>query len=83
MTASVTLIPMVITFRTDDEVDRALAELAGDQERSQVIRAAILTVWRLQRREALRAQARTVADDPADRAEARAVLADMERFRAR
>jgi predicted transcriptional regulator len=72
-----------ITFRADDDVDRALAELAsGDRDRSQVIREAILAAWRARRADQLRAEAETVAADPDDRAEARAVLADMESLRA-
>jgi predicted transcriptional regulator len=72
-----------ITFRADEEVDRALAELtSGDRDRSQVIREAILAAWRAQREEELRAEARAAADDPDDVAEARAVLADMDSLRA-
>jgi predicted transcriptional regulator len=72
-----------ITFRTDDEVDRALTELSsGDRDRSQVIRDAIIAAWRRQHDEQLRAEAEAVAADPDDRAEARAVLADMESLRA-
>jgi predicted transcriptional regulator len=72
-----------ITFRADDEVDRALAELAtGDRDRSQVIRDAILAAWRTRREEQLRAEAEAVAADPDDVAEARAVLGDMEALRA-
>jgi predicted transcriptional regulator len=68
-----------ITFRADDEVDRALAELSAEnRDRSQVIRDAILAAWRLRRREQLRAEAEAVASDPDDRA----VLADMESLRA-
>jgi predicted transcriptional regulator len=73
----------VITFRADDEVDHALAELtSGERDRSQVIREAILAAWRARRDEQLRAEAEAVAADPDDRAEARAVLADMESSRA-
>ncbi|HEY0530207.1 MAG TPA: hypothetical protein VGD29_01250 [Actinoplanes sp.] len=72
-----------ITFRADDEVDRALADLtSADRDRSQVIREAILAAWRLRRAERLRAEAEAVAADPDDVAEARAVLADMEDLRA-
>jgi predicted transcriptional regulator len=72
-----------ITFRADDEVDQALADLtSGDRDRSQVIRDAILTLWRARRAEQLRAEAEAVATDPDDRAEAKAVLADMESLRA-
>jgi predicted transcriptional regulator len=72
-----------ITFRADDDVDRALAELtSGDRDRSQVIREAILAAWRARRAEQLRAEAEAVASDPDDVAEAHAVLADMESLRA-
>ena len=72
-----------ITFRADDEVDRALAELSSTgRDRSQVIREAILAAWRVRHEEQLRAEAGAVAADEADRAEARAVLADMESLRA-
>jgi predicted transcriptional regulator len=72
-----------ITFRTDDEVDRALAELStAGRDRSQVIRDAILASWRRQRDEQLRAEAEALAADADDRAEAKAVLAEMETLRA-
>jgi predicted transcriptional regulator len=72
-----------ITFRTDDEVDRALAEMStGGRDRSQVIREAILAAWRRQRDDELRAEAEALAADPEDRAEARAVLTEMESLRA-
>ena len=73
----------VITFRTDDEVDRALSDLAaGDRDRSQVIREAILAAWHARRDERLRAEALALAADADDRNEARAVLNDMESLRA-
>jgi predicted transcriptional regulator len=73
----------VITFRADDEVDRALAELtSAERDRSQVIREAILAAWRRRRAEQLRTEAEALAADADDRAEARAVLADMESLRA-
>jgi predicted transcriptional regulator len=73
----------VITFRTDDEVDTALAELTGGvRDRSQVIREAILAAWRARRDEELRAEAEAIAADDADRSEARSVLRDMESLRA-
>lgn len=72
-----------ITFRADEDVDRALAELATDgRDRSQAIRDAILAAWRRQRDDQIRAEAESVAADAADRSEARAVLADMESLRA-
>jgi predicted transcriptional regulator len=72
-----------ITFRADDEVNRALADLtSGDRDRSQVIREAILAAWRSRHQERLRSEAESLAADTDDRAEARAVLADMEVLRA-
>ena len=72
-----------ITFRTDDEVDRAIADLsAGDGDRSQVIRDAILMAWRVRQDDILRAEARALAADEADVAEARAVLNEMSDLRA-
>jgi predicted transcriptional regulator len=72
-----------ITFRADDDVERALADLvSAERDRSQVIREAILTTWRLRQADQLRAEAQAVAADPDDVAEARAVLADMEDLRA-
>jgi predicted transcriptional regulator len=72
-----------ITFRADDDVERALADLVdGDRDRSQVIRDAILAAWRTRRAERLRAEAEALAADPDDVAEARAVLSDMESLRA-
>jgi predicted transcriptional regulator len=72
-----------ITFRADDDVDRALADLTeGDRDRSQVIRDAILAEWRRRQAERLRAEAEALAADPEDCAEARAVLTDMESVRA-
>lgn len=73
-----------VTFRTDDEVDLALRELAsGDVDRSTVIREAILSAWQQRRDKALRDEALAVANDPADRAEAQAILEEMESLRAR
>jgi predicted transcriptional regulator len=72
-----------ITFRTDKDIDRALADLGSNgQDRSQVIREAIMTAWRERHAERLRAEAEALAADPDDRKEARAVLADMESLRA-
>jgi predicted transcriptional regulator len=72
-----------ITFRSDEDVDRALAGLtSGDRDRSQVIREAILEAWRIRQADRLRAEAEAVAADPEDVAEAHSVLADMESLRA-
>jgi Arc/MetJ family transcription regulator len=72
-----------VTFRTDLEVDEALRALTAERgDRSQAIRDAILTTWRLRQAELLREEAEAIASDPEDRAEARAVLSDMESVRA-
>jgi hypothetical protein len=72
-----------ITFRTDTDTDQALADLGSEgQDRSQVIRDAIMTAWRAYQAERLRAEAEALAVDEDDRREAREVLADMESLRA-
>ncbi len=73
----------VITVRVDEEISRALDELASEgQSRSVVIREAILAAAREHRRARLRAEAERLAADPEDVAEARAVQADLESLRA-
>jgi hypothetical protein len=72
-----------ITFRTDAEVDAALAALAADgRDRSSVIREAILTTWRVRQAARLRAEAEALAADEDDVREVRAVQKDMESLRA-
>ena len=72
-----------ITFRTDPEVDAALSALVGDgRDRSRAIREAIIEAAPRERAARLRAEADALAADPADRAEARAVLEDLESLRA-
>ncbi len=77
--------PLMATlrFRTDAEVDAALASLAtGGGDRSTVIREAILAAWRTQQAERLRAEAEALAADEDDVREARAVLQELESLRA-
>lgn len=72
-----------ITFRTDPEVDAALAALVGEgRDRSRAIRDAIIEAARSERAARLRAEAEALANDPDDRNEARAVLEDLESLRA-
>jgi Arc/MetJ-type ribon-helix-helix transcriptional regulator len=74
-----------ITFRTDDETDKAIADLMADggyTEKSAALRDAIMVARKQQRIERLRAETSALAADPHDRAEAQAVLAEMEAFRA-
>lgn len=72
-----------ITVRTDDEIEAALASLTSDgRSRSEAVRAAVLDAARARIREQIEAEARALAEDPADLAEARAVQADLEPLRA-
>ncbi len=72
-----------ITVRADSEVERALAELTSDgKSQSAAIREAIIAAYRVHRAARLRAEAEALANDPDDRAEIRAVQADMESLRA-
>lgn len=71
-----------ITFRSDETIEVALADLAEGTDRSQAIRDAILAAYQRKRDERLREQALAVSTDEADVAEARSVLRDMESLRA-
>ncbi len=72
-----------ITVRIDEDAERALAELTADgTSRSQAVRAALLKAARARVRAELEAEARALAEDPEDRAEIRAVQADLEPLRA-
>lgn len=72
-----------ITFRTDVESDQALAELATTGEnKTAVIKAALLLAARARRRENLRLEALKLASDPADVAEIRSVREEMDDLRA-
>lgn len=72
-----------LTIRTDEQTERALAELTEDgTDRSAAVRAAIVAAARHRRAERLRAEARALADDPDDRAEMAAVRRDLEDLRA-
>lgn len=72
----------VITVRTDDAVEQALTALTADgSSRSQAVRTAVLDAARARIRAQLEAEARALAEDPDDLAEARAVQTDLERLR--
>ncbi|MDQ3154311.1 MAG: hypothetical protein M3R63_22195 [Actinomycetota bacterium] len=72
-----------ITFRPDDESNRALAALTADgTTTSAAIRDALIHEAERQEAERLRAEATALAADPEDLAEARQVLADLEPLRA-
>ena len=74
----------VVNFRTDERAERALAELTADGSTvSDAIRQALVDVVRLRRREQMRRESLEVSGDPADVAESRRVLAEMDELRAR
>jgi hypothetical protein len=73
----------VVNFRTDDRADAALAELTADGSSvSAAIRQALVDSVRLRRREQMRRDAQASMDDPADVAESRQVLEEMDELRA-
>jgi hypothetical protein len=72
-----------ITVRTDAEVEAALEQLTADgSSRSQAVRAAVLEAARARVRQQLEREARALAEDADDLAEARAVQSDLEPLRA-
>ena len=74
----------VVNFRTDERAERALAELTADGSTvSDAIRQALVDAVRLRRREQMRRESLELSADPADLAESRRVLADMDELRAR
>ena len=73
----------VVTFRTDERADRALAELTADGSTvSDAIRRALVDAVRLRRREKMREESLALANDPTDLAESRRVLDEMAEHRA-
>jgi hypothetical protein len=74
----------VVNFRTDERTDRALAELTADGSTvSDAIRQALVDAVRQRRREQMRQESLELAADPADLAESRRVLNEMDDLRAR
>jgi predicted transcriptional regulator len=73
-----------LVVRTDDETDEALTHLVewSGRTRSEAVRDAIRAAERDAVLARMRAQAETVRNDAADRAEMRAVALDMEPHRA-
>lgn len=68
-----------ITFRTDEDSERALAELTADGTRpSDAVRTALIETAARRARDRLRAEVAALADDPDDLREAAQVLRDME-----
>lgn len=73
----------VLNFRTDERSEAALAELTADgSTTSEAIRQALVDSVKLRRREQMRAESRELANDEADLAESRRVLAEMDELRA-
>jgi hypothetical protein len=76
-------VPQTITFRPDEVTERALAVLTADGTPvSTAVRTALIETARRRTEQHLRAEATAIAADPEDRAEAAAVLRDMEVLRA-
>ncbi len=72
-----------ITFRPDEDALRALAALTSDGTPvSTVVRTALIEAARARAARQLQAEARSLAADEDDRAEAAQVLRDMETLRA-
>jgi hypothetical protein len=72
-----------ITFRPDEDAERALAMLTADGTPvSTAVRTALIETARRHAEQRLREEAAALAADPADRAEAAQVLRDMETLRA-
>jgi len=72
-----------ITFRPDEDAERALAVLTADGTTvSTAVRSALIDAARVRAEQRLRAEAEALAADAADRAEAAQVLRDMETLRA-
>ena len=73
----------VVNFRTDERSERALAELTADGATvSEAIRQALVDAVRFRRREQMRRESLAAVDDPADLAETRQVLREMDDLRA-
>jgi hypothetical protein len=73
----------LVNFRTDERSDRALEELTADGSSvSDAIRQALVDAVRLRRREEMRRESLALARDPADLAESRLVLKEMDELRA-
>ena len=72
-----------ITFRPDEDARRALAVLTADGTAVSVaVRAALIDAARTAAQQRLRAEAKALAEDEQDRADAAQVLRDMETLRA-
>ena len=73
---------VVVNFRTDEQSERALAELTADGSTvSDAIRQALVDAVRLRRREQMRRESLAAANDPADLPESRQVLKEVDELR--
>jgi hypothetical protein len=73
----------IVNFRTDELTQRALDELTADGATvSSAIRRALLNAARQRRRDLMRRESTVLMSDPADLAESRTVLRDMDDLRA-
>jgi Arc/MetJ-type ribon-helix-helix transcriptional regulator len=74
----------VVTFRTDEQTDEALAMLTADGTSvSEAIRRALADALRQERRRQMREEALRDMADPEYVAESRRLLEEMEQLRAR
>jgi len=74
-----------MTIRTDSAVERALENLLAEnpgQSRSEIVRTAILELEKAHRRARLREESVALRDDPAERAAAKAMAAEMAKLSA-
>jgi hypothetical protein len=76
-------VTQTITFRVDEDTERALSVLTADGTPvSAAVRGALIETARRHAEQRLRDEAAALAADEQDRAEAAAVLRDMETLRA-
>ena len=76
-------VAQTITFRPDEDTERALAVLTADGTPvSAAVRTALIETARRHAERHIHAEAAALANDGADRAEAASVLRDMETLRA-
>ncbi|GIH71549.1 hypothetical protein [Sphaerimonospora thailandensis] len=73
----------MLTVELDVKAEKALGELTSDgRSASEAVREALLIAQRLRRMEQAQVAAERLANDPADRAEAEAIMRDTEHLRA-
>ena len=74
----------VVSFRTDERADQALAELTADGTSvSEAIRQALVDAVRLRRREQMRRESLEASSDPLDLEQSRQVMREMTTLRGR